>query len=82
MKKTRNKKFILDIASDSGEADGLDELSVKEAIGNLLPREKNILFLRFFKGKTQVEVAKDIGISQAQVSRLEKSALEKIKSQL
>lgn len=75
--------YVLDQVGDNyDDKCWLDELSVKEAIGNLLPREKNILFLRFFKGKTQVEVAKDIGISQAQVSRLEKSALEKIKSQL
>ena len=48
----------------------------------LLPREKNILYLRFFLGKTQVEVADEIGISQAQVSRLEKGALNRIKGQI
>ena len=48
----------------------------------LLPRERNILFLRFFKGATQVEVAKAVGISQAQVSRLEKGALDRIKQQM
>ena len=53
-----------------------------EAIQSLAPREKNILSLRFFQGKTQMEVAKEIGISQAQVSRLEKGALEKIKRQI
>ena len=47
---------------------------------NLGQREKNILYLRFFRGKTQIEVAGEIGISQAQVSRLEKGALLKIKS--
>ena len=60
----------------------LEELTVKEAIGNLQQREKNILFLRYFQGQTQTEVAKEIGISQAQVSRIEKNALDKIKSQL
>ena len=55
---------------------------MKEAIHDLKDHEKNILYLRFFKGHTQVEVAREIGISQAQVSRLEKSALDKIKSQL
>ena len=75
--------YVLDqVGDDYDDKSWLDELSVKEAIGNLMPREKNILYLRFFKGKTQVEVAKSIGISQAQVSRLEKSALDKIKSQL
>ena len=74
--------YVVDQLGDNyDDKNWLDELSVKEAIGNLLPREKKILFLRFFKGKTQVEVAKEIGISQAQVSRLEKSALDKIKEQ-
>lgn len=74
--------YVLDQLGDNyDDKNWLDELSVKEAIENLQSREKNILFLRFFKGQTQVEVAKAIGISQAQVSRLEKNALEKIKSQ-
>ena len=55
---------------------------MKEAIIGLDDREKNILKLRFFRGKTQVEVAQEIGISQAQVSRLEKGALGKIKKAL
>ncbi len=50
------------------------------AIKTLSDREKNILYLRFYQGKTQVEVANEIGISQAQVSRLEKNALSRIKS--
>ncbi len=75
--------YILDQIGDKDcDADWVDELSLKEAINTLLPREKNILFLRFFQGKTQVEVAKEIGISQAQVSRLEKSALDRIKGRL
>lgn len=75
--------YILDQVGDNDDDKSwLDELTVKEAISNLLPREKNILYLRFFQGRTQVEVAKQIGISQAQVSRLEKSALNRIKSQL
>ena len=57
----------------------LDELALKEAMKDLLPRERNILYLRFFKGATQVEAAKAVGISQAQVSRLEKGALDRIK---
>jgi len=55
---------------------------LKEAIIGLDDREKNILKLRFFRGKTQVEVAQEIGISQAQVSRLEKGAPGKIKKAL
>ena len=75
--------YVLDQIGDNNDAsDWLEELSIKESIKDLMPREKNILFLRFFQGKTQVEVANSIGISQAQVSRLEKCALNKIKRQL
>ena len=58
------------------------ELSVIIPMKNLGEREKKILTLRFFVGKTQMEVAKEIGISQAQVSRLEKGALEWIKKHI
>ena len=51
-------------------------------MANLSDREKNVLSLRFFKGKTQMEVAEEIGISQAQVSRIEKGALNRIKSEM
>ncbi|MFT3952696.1 MAG: RNA polymerase sporulation sigma factor SigG [Oscillospiraceae bacterium] len=75
--------YVMDQIGDANEdTNWLDEISLKEAVRNLLPREKNILYLRFLKGKTQVEVANAIGISQAQVSRLEKNALTKIKSRL
>lgn len=75
--------YVLDQLGDNSDASQwLDELSIKEAIGDLKQREKNILFLRFFRGKTQMEVAKSIGISQAQVSRLEKAALDHIKERL
>ena len=57
-------------------------ISVKEALKHLSPREYNIIDLRFFQGKTQMEVAKEVQISQAQVSRLEKNALEKLREQL
>lgn len=74
--------YIVDQLKDnSDDKSWLDELSVKETIASLLPREKKILYLRFFKGKTQMEVAGQIGISQAQVSRLEKCVLDKIKDQ-
>lgn len=75
--------YVLDQVGDKNDdISWLEELSLKEAISSLHPREKNILNLRFFQGKTQVEVAKEIGISQAQVSRLEKGALDKIKKNL
>lgn len=75
--------YVLDQLGDHNDDDNwLDEISLKEAIRALGPREKHILNLRFFRGKTQVEVAKEIGISQAQVSRLEKGALQKIKNRI
>ena len=73
--------YVLDQLGDSSSDEGwIDELLLKEAIKTLSDREKNILYLRFYLGKTQVEVANEIGISQAQVSRLEKHALTRIKS--
>ena len=66
----------------SDDRDWLEEISLRDAIRNLGEREKKILTLRFLSGRTQTEVAKEIGISQAQVSRLEKSALEKIKGEM
>lgn len=60
----------------------VSDLVIKQAIDKLNDREKNILQLRFFIGKTQTEVADEIGISQAQVSRLEKIALDKMKKQI
>lgn len=75
--------YVMDQVSDKSDDRGwLEEIALKEAISQLAPREKRILSLRFFGGKTQVEVANEIGISQAQVSRLEKSALDRIKGQL
>lgn len=72
--------YIIDQIGDRNDVDGwLDELFIRDAIKELGEREKNILYLRFLKGKTQVEVAGEIGISQAQVSRLEKSAINHIK---
>lgn len=75
--------YVLDQVSDkNGIDDWLDELVLRDAMKSLGEREKSILYLRFFRGKTQVEVAKEIGISQAQVSRLEKGALQRIKGDL
>jgi RNA polymerase sporulation-specific sigma factor len=72
--------YVMDQISDKSiDADWLDEITLKEAINHLSDREKRILSLRFFEGHTQMEVASEIGISQAQVSRLEKGALSKIK---
>ena len=73
--------YVMDQIKSTAENDDnwLDEITIKEAIDSLGEREKRILNLRFFKGLTQTEVAKEIGISQAQVSRLEKNAIDKIK---
>lgn len=69
--------FVMDQIADEKNIDDswLEKISLKEAMSKLSDRERNILTLRFFKGKTQMEVATEIGISQAQVSRLEKNAL-------
>ena len=73
--------YVVDqVGSYGDENDWIDEISLKEAIKSLGPREKRILNRRFMEGKTQIEVAQEIGISQAQVSRLETSALKRLKS--
>ncbi len=75
--------FMLDQLSDKNSDSGwLEEIALKEAVKQLSKREKRILAMRFFDGKTQMDVASQIGISQAQVSRLEKGALQKIKEQI
>jgi len=69
--------YVMDQISDDKNQDSawLDNISLKEAMSRLSDRDKSIVKLRFFEGKTQMEVAEEIGISQAQVSRLEKAAL-------
>ena len=75
--------YVMDqIGDKSDESSWLEELSFKDAMKNLSQREKQILSLRFFRGKTQMEVANEIGISQAQVSRIEKGALNSIKNSM
>lgn len=76
--------FIMDQISDkkNKEENWVEEISLKEAMDRLSDRENNIINLRFFQGKTQMEVADEIHISQAQVSRLEKSALKNMKNYL
>lgn len=72
--------YVMDqVSGYDSDSDWLDEIMIKETIKGLSPREKKILSLRFMQGKTQMEVADEIGISQAQVSRLEKGAIKKIK---
>ncbi len=74
--------YVLDqIGDNNDDRNWLDEIAFKESIKNLSERERNILAMRFINGKTQMEVSKEIGISQAQVSRLEKGAISKIKGE-
>ena len=73
--------YVMDQIGDSNsDINWIDEILLKKSINELPEREKKILSLRFMNGMTQTEVAKEIGISQAQVSRLEKNALDKVKS--
>ncbi len=75
--------YVMDqIGDNSDDNTWLEELALKEDIQNISEREKRILTLRFFRGKTQMEVAAAIGISQAQVSRIEKNALNSIKKNM
>lgn len=76
--------YLMDQVSDkkNKEENWIEELSIKEAMSKLNEREHKIIELRFFQGKTQMEVAEEIHISQAQVSRIEKSALKSMKNYL
>ena len=75
--------YILDQISDKNDVESrLDELYIRDAINNLGKREREILYLRYLQGRTQTEVAAEIGISQAQVSRLEKCAISRIKNSI
>lgn len=76
--------YVLDQVGDTGNTDDswLDSIAIGTAMERLTPREKKILTLRFYNGKTQTEVSEEIGISQAQISRLEKGALLKVKKQM
>ncbi|NLY39351.1 MAG: RNA polymerase sporulation sigma factor SigG [Firmicutes bacterium] len=74
--------YVMDVISDQSHSTEkwLDHLALQEALAKLQPRERQILEARFFEGKTQVEIARQVGISQAQVSRIEKAALELIRN--
>ena len=75
---------VMDQVRDTKNTDErwMEEISLREAVKKLGDREKRILALRFYEGKTQMEVAAEVGISQAQVSRLEKNALRAIKKSI
>ena len=75
--------YVMDQVSDStGEESWISSIQFRDTMKKLSPREKKIMSLRYLAGKTQMEVAKTIGISQAQVSRLEKNALCRLKQQM
>ncbi len=76
--------FVMDQISDEKNIDEnwTESIALNEAMKKLGEREKRILLLRFYEGKTQMEVAKEVGISQAQVSRLEKSAIDTMKKNI
>ena len=75
---------VMDQIGDKHNTDEhwLEQIALEEAVKRLSPREKHILALRFYDGRTQMEVARAVGISQAQVSRLEKNAIGRIKKEL
>jgi len=76
--------FVMDQVKDekNNDENWIEEIALSEAMQSLGSREKRILKMRFFEGKTQMEVADEIGISQAQVSRLEKTALNSMKKNI
>ena len=76
--------YVMDQISDNENSDDvwLENIALKEAMKSLGERERRIIALRFFANKTQMEIAEQIGISQAQVSRLEKGALARIRRQM
>lgn len=76
--------YVMDQISDVGEDDRswLNNIALRDAMETLSQREKKIIYMRFFRDKTQVEIAEEIGISQAQVSRVEKGALEHIRKMI
>ena len=75
---------VMDQVKDNRNTDEnwLEHIALREAINRLSDREKRILSLRFFQGKTQMEVSAEVGISQAQVSRLEKNAIQQLRKNL
>lgn len=74
--------YVMDqVGDNNSDTDWIDEIMIKDELKSLDEREHKILYMRFMQGKTQMETAEEIGISQAQVSRLEKNALKRIKGQ-
>lgn len=72
----------LNCENDNSEVDLIDKIALRQIVETLKPREKQIIILRYFKEKTQVQIAKMLGISQVQVSRIEKKILEDIRRKI
>ena len=79
--KSGDTLLLMDQLTDEKNTDEIwtEHVALSEAMEKLGEREKRILFLRYYEGKTQTEISKEVGISQAQVSRLEKNAIENIR---
>ena len=73
---------LRDSSADSSDEAWLENIMLRDALATLGERERNIIIQRFYHNKTQMEIAEEIGISQAQVSRLEKGALEHLKKRM
>jgi RNA polymerase sporulation-specific sigma factor len=73
---------LRDSSADSSDEAWLENILLRDALETLGERERNIIIQRFYHNKTQMEIAEEIGISQAQVSRLEKGALEHLKKRM
>lgn len=78
----KNRALIETVASDDTEEKIIDRVFIEESLSGLSERERNILLMRYFRGKTQAEIADKIGVSQVQVSRIEKKALQKIRDKM
>ena len=76
------KVFMITAKSCEIEDEVINKVLIDDILGQLKPREKEIILLRYFRGKTQAEIAKVIGVSQVQISRIEKKAIERIRSNI
>lgn len=80
----KNPVFLIDKLADTGNSDAkeFEKLVLKELLSELAPRERQLIAMRYFKGATQIKVANMLGISQVQVSRMEKKILENMRSKM
>ena len=74
--------YLIDKLNSDKSDEMVDTITLKQMIGRLKPKERQVIFMRYFQDKTQVEVAKEIGVSQVQVSRIEKKVLQTLREQM